>query len=150
MITVRDYPRRSWRVAAAAAAGFAVMALPGCQAVSQSAAGNGPGCPPLPELSYDLYPFSTAAGADKIRVSPPGSVTDSSGEDTEYFSITACYGPVKWSVSGPSYVRWNATSGTLKTGQQVKVVAKLNHPDTNISVTVNPGDYVLTFSYSVS
>jgi hypothetical protein len=57
------YQRRSRQVAAAAAAGFAVVAPSGCQSGGQSSAAGGPGCPPLPSSSVYIYPYSTAAGA---------------------------------------------------------------------------------------
>jgi hypothetical protein len=135
--------RRSRQVAAAAAAVFAVAAPSGCQ----SSAAGGPGCPPLPSSSLDLYPYSNAAGADEIRVSPPASSSGVDG-DTETFTITACYGRVKWSVSAPSYVTVHPRSGTLKTGQQVRVQASYNDPGANTNLTINPGDYVLGASYN--
>ena len=113
----------------------------------QSSVAGGPGCPPLPSASADIYPYSTAAGADKIRVSPPD---DSGGVDgeTDTFTITACYGPVNWSVSAPSYVTVHPRSGTLRTGQQVQVQASYQDPGVNTNLTVNPGDYVLGSSYT--
>jgi hypothetical protein len=120
----------------------------GQSAGGQSSAAGGPGCPPLPSASADIYPYSTAAGADKIRVSPPD---DSGGVDgeTDTFTITACYGPVNWSVSAPSYVTVHPKSGTLRTGQQVRVQASYVDPGVNTNLTVNPGDYVLGSSYNV-
>ena len=139
--------RRSRQVAAAVAVVFAVAAPSGCQSGGQSSAAGGPGCPPLPSSSLAIYPYSTAAGADKIRVSPPGSSSGVDG-DTETFTITACYGPVKWSVTAPSYVTVHPRSGTLKTGQQVRVQVSYNNPGANTNLTINPGDYVLGASYN--
>jgi hypothetical protein len=113
----------------------------------QSSVAGGPGCPPLPSASVDLYPYSTAAGADKIRVSPGDSSSSADG-GTVTFTITACYGPVKWSVSAPSYVTVHPKSGTLRTGQQVRVQASYSDPGVNMSFTVNPGDYALGMSYT--
>ena len=138
------YRRRSRQVAAAV---FAVAALSGCQSGGQSSAAGGPGCPPLPAASVDIYPYSSAAGADKIRVSPSDSSSGANG-DTETFTITACYGPVRWSVSAPSYVTVHPRSGTLRTGQQVRVQASYNDPGANMNLTINPGDYVLGSSYN--
>jgi hypothetical protein len=143
------YQRRSRQVAAAAAAVFAVVAPSGCASGGQSSAADGPGCPPLPSSSVDIYPFSTAAGAGEIRVSPPDSTTGVNGA-TETFTITACYGPVNWSVSAPSYVTVHPRSGTLRTGQQVQVRASYTDQGVNTNLTVNPGDYVLGSSYSES
>jgi hypothetical protein len=113
----------------------------------QSSAAGGPGCPPLPSASADIYPYSTAAGAEKIRVSPGDDSASADGE-TVTFTITACYGPVKWSVSAPSYVTVHPRSGTLRTGQQVQVQASYQDPGVNTNLTVNPGDYVLGSSYT--
>jgi len=141
------HQRRSRRAAAAAAAVSAIVALSGCQSGSQSSAAGGPGCPPLPSSSLDIYPYSTAAGAGEIRVSPLGSSIDVDG-DTVTFTITACSGPVNWSVSAPSYVTVHPRSGTLRTGQQVRVQASYDDPGANTKFTVNPGDYVLGTSYN--
>jgi hypothetical protein len=120
----------------------------GGQSGGQSSAAGGPGCPPLPSASVDIYPYSTAAGADKIRVSPGDDSASADGE-TVTFTITACYGPVNWSVSAPSYVTVHPKSGTLRTGQQVRVQASYVDPGVNTNLTVNPGDYVLGSSYNV-
>jgi hypothetical protein len=142
--------RRSLLAGLAVAVGvFAVLfAYDYAHAGGQSSAAAGPGCPPLPSASVDIYPYSTAAGADKIRVSPPD---DSGGVDgeTDTFTITACYGPVKWSVSAPSYVTVHPRSGTLRTGQQVRVQASYVDPGVNTNLTVNPGAYVLGSSYNI-
>ena len=127
---------------------FAVLfAYDYARAGGKSSAEGGPGCPPLPSASVDIYPYSTAAGADKIRVSPPD---ESGGVDsaTVTFTITACYGPVNWSVSAPSYVTVHPKSGALRTGQQVRVQASYVDPGVNTNLTVNPGDYVLGSSYN--
>jgi hypothetical protein len=141
--------RRSLLVGLVVAVGvFAVLfAYDYAHAGGQSSASGRSGCPPLPSASADIYPYSNAAGADKIRVSPPD---DSGGVDgeTDTFTITACYGPVNWSVSAPSYVTVHPKSGTLRTGQQVRVQASYVDPGVNTNLTVNPGAYVLGSSYN--
>jgi hypothetical protein len=117
------------------------------QAAHGWTAAGGPGCPPLPSSSVYIYPYSTAAGAGEIRVSPPDSTGGVNG-DTEIFTITACYGPVNWSVSAPSYVTVHPKSGRLRTGQQVQMRASYTDQGVNTNLTVNPGDYVLGSSYS--
>jgi len=133
-------------MAAVAAVGFTIMALPGCGSSSET----GLGCPPLSSYELDIYPYSTAAGAYQIRVSPLSGTTYASGRDTENFTITACYGPVKWSVSAPSYVSWHPRSGTLQAGQHVQVRSELTRQHTQTTFVINPGDYVIPFSYSES
>ena len=88
-----------------------------------------------------------ARGRSLRRASPPD---DSGGVDgnTDTFTITACYGPVKWSVSVPSYVTVYPRSGTLRTGQQVWVQASYTDPGVNTNLTANPGAYVLGSSYN--
>lgn len=130
-------------------AGSAIVVLPGCQSGGQSSARSGPGCAPLPSSSYNIYPYSTAAGAYEIRVSPGDLLVNAAG-GTYSFTITACYGPARWSVSSPSSVSCNPRSGLLKTGQQVQVQAMDMSPAGTVELVVNPGHYVLSFSYSSS
>jgi hypothetical protein len=146
LASTHRYQRRSRQIATFA---FAVMALAGCQSGSDPGAGSGPGCPPLPSASVYIYPYSSAAGADEIRVSPANTTSSASGE-TVTFTITACYESVHWSVSAPSYVTSHPKSGVLKTGQLVQVTATFSEAGVNTNITVNPGDYVSTYSYSGS
>ena len=137
----QGYRRSRW-AGVAAAAGFAVVALPGCQA-----AGDGPGCPPLSVASQELAPVGTGDGADQIRVWQSDSTDTESGE-TDFFTITACDGPVNWSISAPSYVTRLPRSGTLQTGQKVQVRATFSRPGVETKITIDPGAYQFTFTYS--